>query len=109
MATERLQTDVGLITGMVWVSNQSSGAIVVSITNKTGGDNREFTLPTKSLEVWVNNHWQRNSDETATVKLSTGKVVEFTIGKDSFVNIYDDSVVMWDCKTYKSSSLKSVG
>ena len=94
---------------MVWVSNQSSGAIVVSITNKTGCDSSEFTLPTKTLEVWVNNYWQRNGDETATVKLGTGKAVEFIIGKDSFANIYDDSVVMWDCKTYKSSSLKSVG
>lgn len=102
MAIARLEADVGLITGMVWVSNQSSEVITVMIT---GGNGKTYTITPKGLEVWAKNHWTRKAEETAKVKFASGKAIEFKVGKDSFVNIYEDAVAMWECNAFEPSKL----
>lgn len=76
---------------MVFVSNDSSGSIYVSVTNKTGGDANTFTIGARQLENYSSNHWQRSGNETMTVQLSTGKTVTINVGKDDHVTFYDDS------------------
>lgn len=86
---------------MVWISNQSSATIIVSITDKTGGDSSEYNVFSKPFESWPANHWSRGGDETATVKYTNGKTFKFTVGKDKFVNVYEDAVVLFDSEAIR--------
>jgi len=76
---------------MVFVSNNSSGSIYVSVTNNTGGDANTFTIGARQLENYSSNHWQRSGNETMTVQFSTTRSATINVGKDDHITIYDDS------------------
>jgi hypothetical protein len=75
---------------MVFVSNEASGSLRVSITNKSGGDSGNFTIGGSQLENYSSNHWQRSGNEVMTVQFSAGKSVTINVGKDDHIRIYDD-------------------
>ena len=107
MATTRPPVDAtfdtsSVSTGMVWISNQTSATITVSISNKTGGNDSDYSVPPKGFEGWSPNHWQRRDVETAKIRVvESQKTFEFNVGKDKFVNVYKDSVVMWDSEAIR--------
>jgi hypothetical protein len=90
---------------MVWVSNRTPEPIDVSITNKTGGNNSNFTIlpdiPYHGIavpETWDHNHWERKGAETLTAKVG-GKDVKFEVQKDDRVNFYIDTYEIFTTKT----------
>jgi hypothetical protein len=79
---------------MPWFSNRSSGSITVCISAKTNGSSSEYMLLPNTLEMWDTNHWSRKGDETATVKLTNGKSKQFTVKKDQYVLVHEDTIVL---------------
>jgi hypothetical protein len=75
---------------MVFVSNESSGSMIVSITNKSGGSASNYTIGARQLENYSSNHWQRTGNEVMMVQFSAGKSVKINVGKDDNIRIYDD-------------------
>lgn len=72
---------------MVWVSNQSSGAITVLIT---GGNNKTYTIAARVAESWTDNHWQRSGRQTVNIHFDSGKEASFPVNENDHVNIYDN-------------------
>ena len=79
---------------MVWVSNQSSGTTLVSITNNTGGNKNEFPISSRGLEDWETNHWFRTGNETFKLQLSNEKTKSFIVAKDNHVMVQEDAVLL---------------
>jgi len=79
---------------MVWVSNQSSVDIRVHITNNTGGSACTFTIYPKQIETWRFNCWTRDGNETATIELASGKTTEIEVGKDAYLKVFNDTLLM---------------
>jgi hypothetical protein len=84
---------------MVWVSNQTSGTITVTITNTSGGSGSAYEILSKDLENWKLNHWSRKGDETVTIKLANGKSTKFEVGPLQFINVYDDTIAAFEAPT----------
>jgi hypothetical protein len=84
---------------MVWVSNQSSGIITITITNASGGSAVTYEILSKDLENWGLNYWYRKGDETATVKLANGKTTKFQVGPQQFIKVYDDTIAAFEAPT----------
>jgi hypothetical protein len=84
---------------MVWVSNQSSGIITVTITNTSGGSGSAYEILPKDLENWKLNHWSRKGDETATIKLADGKTTKLEVGPQNFIKVYDDTIATFEAQT----------
>jgi len=78
---------------MVWVSNQSSVAISVHITNNTGGSASTYTIYPKQNETYGVNHWARGGNETATITIANGKTLVIEVGKDTYMKVFDDAVL----------------
>ena len=79
---------------MVWVSNRASVTIRVTITNRTGGNGREFIRYPNQNEYWVKNHWERSGDETVTIKWDTGKRADYhKVNKNALLTVFDDAVL----------------
>jgi hypothetical protein len=83
---------------MPWISNRSSAAITVSVSTKTGGSAREYTMFANTLEGWNTNYWGRKGDEDVTVRFQNGKTKNFSVGKDKYVLVHEDSIIMMDCE-----------
>ena len=86
---------------MVWVSNQSSGTIVVSITNNSGGDEHDFTIFSRELENRQTNNWTRGGNETMKLRMPNGNKKSLTVGKDNYVIVHDDAVLLMNCSEIK--------
>jgi hypothetical protein len=73
---------------MVFVSNESSSSMIVSITNQSGGSTSNYTIGARQLENYSSNHWQRTENEVMMVQFSAGKSIN--VSKDDNIRIYDD-------------------
>lgn len=91
--------DVGESLVMPWVSNRSGVDIIVSITNKSGGNADKFTVKPAILyatatstipESSDNNYWTRSKAETITVTMGT-KTFHFEVQPNDHANIYDNA------------------
>jgi hypothetical protein len=74
---------------MVWVSNFASVALLVAVTNISGGVSSNFTIYPKQNETPSLNLWTRNGPETMTVIWDGGKTISYTVQKA-------DRVLVWD-------------
>ena len=78
---------------MVWISNQSTDTISVSLTKITGGSDATYSLPAKANETYKKNHWNRSGTEFLKVTFSNGKTKDASVEKDDFVLVYDDTII----------------
>ncbi|KIJ32895.1 hypothetical protein M422DRAFT_265234 [Sphaerobolus stellatus SS14] len=79
---------------MVWVLNNTSGNITVSVTVTSGGDPSSFVITTATPLNMGQNHWQRTATETLKATLTNGKTYTGAIGANDQITIYDDAVVI---------------
>ncbi len=82
---------------MVWVSNRSAQTIIVTITNKTGGNASNFEITPEPLlvETHGKNHWSRNGAETATVTFEkSGVKFETAISALDVLTVYNDTYIV---------------
>ncbi|KIJ23110.1 hypothetical protein M422DRAFT_257509 [Sphaerobolus stellatus SS14] len=79
---------------MVWVLNNTSGNITVSVTATSGGDPGDFVITTATLPNMGQNHWKRTATETLNATLTNGKTYTGGIGPNDQITIYNDAVVI---------------
>ncbi|KIJ37881.1 hypothetical protein M422DRAFT_259494 [Sphaerobolus stellatus SS14] len=81
---------------MVWVLNNTSGDITVSVTGTSGGASGDYVITTATPPHMAQNHWQRTATETLKATLTNGKTYTESIGPNDQITIYDDAVVIID-------------
>ncbi|KAJ8701766.1 hypothetical protein PTI98_000519 [Pleurotus ostreatus] len=79
---------------MVWVSNQASTCLNVSITARSGGAAGFYPVE-HAPEVWAVNHWSRaaNASETAVIRLRNTSVTVNNVKGTDLLLVYDNAVI----------------
>ncbi|KIJ48969.1 hypothetical protein M422DRAFT_247343 [Sphaerobolus stellatus SS14] len=90
---------------MVWVLNNTSGDITVSVTGTSGGASGDYVITTATPPHMAQNHWQRTATETLKATLTNGKTYTESIGPNDQMTIYDDAVVIIDSEMVPQASI----
>jgi hypothetical protein len=96
---------------MVFVFNETSGSILVSITNGGKKDEGIKLPPIKTSTGQISAfHWPRKASETVTIKLGNEKIPEIAlpVEADQFVSVFEGRIERFDRGMVKTTTFASL-